>query len=231
MLNEEGSTTCSRATTHAEATRARSAPGASRSCAATPAHYSAALTAVLMPEGHDADAFRKVVLERSTCRSAPASTSSPARCSASATSATSTTSPSGRPCGRGDGAVGGGHPAPEGRRRCGDGVFRRDRCSGQGQGGLIAALLTCNGRPPAGAAPISFLCAMVRASVLGIPARQFRICPTFILQGPREACPVQTATSSTPMARCSTCIRPPPSSQPRSARFCASVADLAHQAA
>ena len=29
-----------------------------------PAEYSSALTAVLMPEGHNADAFRKIVLER-----------------------------------------------------------------------------------------------------------------------------------------------------------------------
>jgi alanine-glyoxylate transaminase/serine-glyoxylate transaminase/serine-pyruvate transaminase len=31
---------------------------------ADPAEYSNSLTAVLMPEGHDADAFRKTVLER-----------------------------------------------------------------------------------------------------------------------------------------------------------------------
>ena len=31
---------------------------------ARPEEYSSALTAVMMPEGHDADAFRKVVLER-----------------------------------------------------------------------------------------------------------------------------------------------------------------------
>ena len=51
--------------------RARCAPGASRSCAATRATIPPSLTAVVMPEGHDADAFRKVVAGAiSTCRSA-----------------------------------------------------------------------------------------------------------------------------------------------------------------
>ena len=42
----------------------RHAPGGSKSCAPTRALYSSTLTAVVMPEGHNADAFRKVVLER-----------------------------------------------------------------------------------------------------------------------------------------------------------------------
>ena len=43
---------------------ARCAPGASRSCAAIPLEYSSVLTAVLMPEGHDADALRREILAR-----------------------------------------------------------------------------------------------------------------------------------------------------------------------
>ena len=37
---------------------ARCAPGVSKSSAATPKYYSPTITAVLLPEGHDADAFR-----------------------------------------------------------------------------------------------------------------------------------------------------------------------------
>ncbi|WP_347309573.1 pyridoxal-phosphate-dependent aminotransferase family protein [Defluviimonas sp. SAOS-178_SWC] len=49
---------------HAEATRrAVNAWGLEVLCR-TPEHYSGALTAVMMPEGHSADAFRKVVHER-----------------------------------------------------------------------------------------------------------------------------------------------------------------------
>ena len=35
--------------------------------------YSQSVTAVMMPEGHDADRFRQSCSMRSTCRSAPAS--------------------------------------------------------------------------------------------------------------------------------------------------------------
>ena len=38
---------------------ARCAPGVSRSCARDPKYYSPTITAVMLPEGHDADAFRK----------------------------------------------------------------------------------------------------------------------------------------------------------------------------
>ena len=65
MLNEEGlERVFARHDRHAEATRqAVRAWGLGLLCV-NPAEYSSALTAVLMPDGHDADAFRKVVLER-----------------------------------------------------------------------------------------------------------------------------------------------------------------------
>ena len=60
----KGSTTCSRATTAWPRRRgARCAPGGSRSCAARPKYYSPTITAVMLPEGHDADAFRNLALE------------------------------------------------------------------------------------------------------------------------------------------------------------------------
>ena len=65
MLNEEGlERVFARHDRHAEATRqAVRAWGLGLLCV-NPAEYSSALTAVLMPDGHDADAFREVVLER-----------------------------------------------------------------------------------------------------------------------------------------------------------------------
>ena len=47
---------------HGEATRPPCAHGA-RNPLRNPIEYSNSLTAVLMPEGHDADAFRRIVLE------------------------------------------------------------------------------------------------------------------------------------------------------------------------
>jgi len=49
---------------HAEATRRAVRAWGLEILCADPAAYSSSLTAVLMPEGHDADAFRRVVLER-----------------------------------------------------------------------------------------------------------------------------------------------------------------------
>jgi alanine-glyoxylate transaminase/serine-glyoxylate transaminase/serine-pyruvate transaminase len=65
MLLEEGlSTVFARHTRHAEATRrAVRAWGLELLCA-NPDEYSSALTAVLMPDGHDADRFRAVTLDR-----------------------------------------------------------------------------------------------------------------------------------------------------------------------
>ena len=65
MMEEEGlSHVFARHRRFAEATRrAVSAWGLELLCA-RPAEYSSSLTAVMMPDGHDADAFRKVVLER-----------------------------------------------------------------------------------------------------------------------------------------------------------------------
>ena len=65
MLEEEGlERVFARHDRHAEATRrAVQAWGLEVLCA-EPRHYSSSLTAVLMPEGHSADAFRRVVLEK-----------------------------------------------------------------------------------------------------------------------------------------------------------------------
>ncbi len=64
MLHEEGlDKVFARHQRHAEATRrAVTAWGLEVLCR-NPRHYSGSLTAVLMPEGHDADRFRKVVLD------------------------------------------------------------------------------------------------------------------------------------------------------------------------
>ena len=92
MLHEEGlDNVFARHQRHAEATRrAVRAWGLEVFCR-EPRHYSGSLTAVLMPDGHSADAFRQDRRSRpSTCRSAAACPSSPTRCSASAISAIST---------------------------------------------------------------------------------------------------------------------------------------------
>jgi alanine-glyoxylate transaminase/serine-glyoxylate transaminase/serine-pyruvate transaminase len=63
MLHEEGlSQVFARHTRHAEATRAAVLGWGLELLALDPAEYSSSLTAVLMPEGHDADAFRKTAL-------------------------------------------------------------------------------------------------------------------------------------------------------------------------
>ena len=66
MLREEGLRQRVRAPRSATPRRrgARCAPGGSRSCARNPAEYSSSLTAVMMPDGHDADAFAARSLER-----------------------------------------------------------------------------------------------------------------------------------------------------------------------
>ena len=75
----------------AEATRrAVSAWGLEILCA-DPALYSSTLTGVMMPQGHDADAFRKIVLDRFDMSLGQGLGKSRARSFASATSATSTT--------------------------------------------------------------------------------------------------------------------------------------------
>ena len=65
MLLEEGlANVFARHDRHAEATRrAVRAGGLERLCR-NPAEYSSSLTAIMMPEGHDADAFRREVLAR-----------------------------------------------------------------------------------------------------------------------------------------------------------------------
>jgi alanine-glyoxylate transaminase/serine-glyoxylate transaminase/serine-pyruvate transaminase len=65
MLREEGlENVFARHDRHAEATRrAVKAWGLDIVCA-NPQEYSSSLTAVIMPEGHDADQLRKVILER-----------------------------------------------------------------------------------------------------------------------------------------------------------------------
>ena len=65
MLHEEGlENVFSRHARHGEATRRAVRAWGLEVLAANPEEYSGALTAVLMPDGHDADAFRKLVLER-----------------------------------------------------------------------------------------------------------------------------------------------------------------------
>ena len=49
---------------HAEATRRAVRAWGLEILCANPAEYSSSLTAMLMPDGHNADAFRKVVLDR-----------------------------------------------------------------------------------------------------------------------------------------------------------------------
>ena len=58
-----------------------------------PSEYSPVLTAVLMPPGHDADKFRKIVLENYNMSLGSGLRRSPARCFASAISASATNSP------------------------------------------------------------------------------------------------------------------------------------------
>ena len=65
MLEEEGlAHVFARHQRFGEATRRAVAAWGLELLCARPEEYSSALTAVLMPEGHDADAFRKIVLER-----------------------------------------------------------------------------------------------------------------------------------------------------------------------
>ena len=64
MLNEEGlEQVFARHTRHAEATRRAVAAWELEVLCANPAEYSSALTAVLVPEGHNADKLRNVILE------------------------------------------------------------------------------------------------------------------------------------------------------------------------
>jgi alanine-glyoxylate transaminase/serine-glyoxylate transaminase/serine-pyruvate transaminase len=65
MLEEEGlENVFARHQRHAEATRRAVRAWGLEVLAKNPAEYSASLTAVLMPEGHNADRLRKIVLER-----------------------------------------------------------------------------------------------------------------------------------------------------------------------
>jgi alanine-glyoxylate transaminase / serine-glyoxylate transaminase / serine-pyruvate transaminase len=65
MLFEEGlSNVFARHDRHAEATRRATRAWGLEILCANPAEYSSTLTGIIMPEGHNADAFRKVVLDR-----------------------------------------------------------------------------------------------------------------------------------------------------------------------
>ena len=65
MLEEEGlSNVFARHRRFGEATRRAVAAWGLELLCVQPEEYSSALTAVIMPEGHDADAFRKIVLDR-----------------------------------------------------------------------------------------------------------------------------------------------------------------------
>jgi alanine-glyoxylate transaminase/serine-glyoxylate transaminase/serine-pyruvate transaminase len=64
MLMSEGlAAVFARHARHAEATRAAVRAWGLELLCVNPAEYSNSLTAILMPAGHDADAFRKVVLD------------------------------------------------------------------------------------------------------------------------------------------------------------------------
>jgi alanine-glyoxylate transaminase/serine-glyoxylate transaminase/serine-pyruvate transaminase len=64
MLEEGMANVFARHVRHGDATRAAVRAWGLQIVCQDPARYSNALTAVLMPDGHDADAFRKIVLER-----------------------------------------------------------------------------------------------------------------------------------------------------------------------
>ena len=65
MLHEEGlETVFARHDRHAEATRRAVRAWGLEVLCREPKYYSSSLTAVLMPDGHNADAFRQIVLER-----------------------------------------------------------------------------------------------------------------------------------------------------------------------
>jgi alanine-glyoxylate transaminase/serine-glyoxylate transaminase/serine-pyruvate transaminase len=65
MLQEEGlPQVFARHQRHAAATRAAVGAWGLEVLAKNPKEYSPALTAILMPDGHSADAFRKIALER-----------------------------------------------------------------------------------------------------------------------------------------------------------------------
>ena len=93
MLHEEGlENVFARHQRHAAATRAAVRGWGLEVLCLDEREHSGSLTAVLMPDGHDADELRRGhPASATTCRSAPAWPSWPARSSASATSATSTT--------------------------------------------------------------------------------------------------------------------------------------------
>ncbi len=76
---------------HAEATRRAVRGWGLEILCGEPAEYSSSLTGDLMPDGHDADAFRKVVLDRFDLSLGQGLGKLTGKCSASATSAGSTT--------------------------------------------------------------------------------------------------------------------------------------------
>ena len=91
MLEEEGlENVFARHKRHSAATRAAVKTWGLETQCQDPQAHSPALTGVVMPEGHDADISARSCSIISTCRSAPASTRSRARCSGSAISAIST---------------------------------------------------------------------------------------------------------------------------------------------
>ena len=93
MLHEEGlDNVFARHDRHAEATRRAVRAWGLEVLCPDPREYSSSLTAVVMPEGHDADALRASHPRalRPVARQRPRP-GSPAGCSASAISATSTT--------------------------------------------------------------------------------------------------------------------------------------------
>jgi len=83
MLHEEGlENVFARHDRHAEATRRAARAWGLEILCKEPRHYSSSLTALMMPSGHDADAFRKTALEHfDISLAAGGYPKSPAKCS------------------------------------------------------------------------------------------------------------------------------------------------------
>jgi alanine-glyoxylate transaminase/serine-glyoxylate transaminase/serine-pyruvate transaminase len=104
MLEEEGlDNVFARHQRHAEATRRAVRGWGLEILAKNPAEYSASLTAVVMPEGHNADRLRKIILEKFDMSLGTGLTKLAGRVFASATSGISTTSRCSAHWRRGDG--------------------------------------------------------------------------------------------------------------------------------
>ena len=125
MLNEEGlDNVFARHDRHAEATRRAVRAWGLETLCRDPKYYSPTVTAVLLPEGHDADAFRGLALDNFNISYGASFGPTPRNISASAISATSMTDADRRAGADRNGSGAGRHPAQEGRRAGGNGLHR-----------------------------------------------------------------------------------------------------------